>query len=579
MTNSTTVGAVAYHFYIRNDESGDKFGNSDSLCSVVINWTGGSIDQFDCTTTKVTGPGTAGYHLHITETDTGNAWNVPSTGSWSGNYNSDNTFRDFNFMRPHHTYSAVMQVDGAGTTTPSADLNDGRLCMSAICQTNITTGPVVVEPDQTISAKYGVKLVNSTNQAFTEYNVQSTGHDGLDGGGTDNDQFAAGVDTPPSGGTNLDGPFTVTAHYKGYMTADLYYNSTKISDTFFLACQSDSYTPATRATLQVKNGDIATGGGFANASNQCTGTSADGYISPKSKSNDYAGGVRTFSDGFTGAGSDFGTYALGYINGDSGQKSGFYSSGNNQGAGSTALNFANNFSGDLGGLMAGDKTYPTPNTSAYCAHDYFDTTRNSPTLPDPGDTFTLNSLTPNQQYYHHGLVIINGSNIAAGNSLTLYVDGNVVINGDISYSNYAFNMNNRTNNAPYLAIVAKGDIYVLPHVSAVAGLYVAQPRNDGSGGLFVTCSNGGTVPDAAQITEKCAGSGANSNLIVNGSVVAQHVYATRMVGTLSSSGPSAETFNFLPSMLLGQPNFKSLNGGVILSSPVEGSSSSLPPTF
>jgi hypothetical protein len=167
--------------------------------------------------------------------------------------------------------------------------------------------------------------------------------------------------------------------------------------------------------------------------------------------------------------------------------------------------------------------------------------------------------------------------------LTVYVDGDTYINDNILYnaSGWGFDMTNFTNNAPYFTLIARGNIYIDPSVKRLDGLYVAQPKDDGSGGIISTCAPGGTEANATQISLSC-----HSQLVFNGAVVAQHLHLLRSYGNVidaagNESAPaynpnpayqSAEEFNFIPSMILGQPGFKPSEPGI-------GSLRGLPPAF
>jgi hypothetical protein len=134
---------------------------------------------------------------------------------------------------------------------------------------------------------------------------------------------------------------------------------------------------------------------------------------------------------------------------------------------------------------------------------------------------------------------------------------------------------NKTNNSPYLTIIAKGNISVNFSVSRMDGVYIAQPLDDVgvTKGAFYSCSIAGAVPSSNQVKTNC-----RNSLSVNGSVIAQHVHLLRSQGTLQDgTGDAAENFNYAPSTVIGLPSFRPNCGSVVTY--CIGSLNSLPPVF
>jgi hypothetical protein len=136
----------------------------------------------------------------------------------------------------------------------------------------------------------------------------------------------------------------------------------------------------------------------------------------------------------------------------------------------------------------------------------------------------------------------------AGYQITIYSDHDVTISGNLAYNSFDAT---QQNNVPYFALIVRGNITVASSVTRLDGLYVAQPQpptppsTAWAGGTFATC----------QASTIC-----NTQLVVNGAVIAQEIDLLRNHGTLSGGDPQitgnpAEVFNFTPSMIIGLPAF------------------------
>jgi hypothetical protein len=539
---SSTPGQQNYYFGIKNAETGGLFASGTKLCAVPITWSGGSID-LDCSTTRVSPPAVP-YTLRFTQDD-GAVWDMPVGASVPINYY---TFPDFNTARassvppappmlPHHTYSLQLLINGA-SAAPPAYLN---YCMTASCQTSVGAD---LEPGQSANVTYGVYATNSTKQDFGNFSVAAAAHDGLSG--SDSTNFTL-MQNPTLPGTAYSATFNMTANYQGYITADLLYNGVPISDTFALgSCRSD-LTPRTRATMRVTNGDAATGGGFNKYQQACSldATFSNGrprYISPNSTNSagvaagDNAGGIRTFAGG------------------------------------------------NLGGLLGGQLL------ANHCTTDYFNDTRITDLgSPQSRGQVSLDGLSTGQYLFKDSggggqpCLRVKGQ-VKASARVTIYTSDDVCINDNITYDPWNFDIANLTNTAPYLTIITTGNIYVKNDVSTITGLFIAQPHDDGlgnvTGGAFATCAdvrnNGASLADANYIANNCQG-----QLNIKGSVIAQHVYPTRAGDTLgkyTGPGDSSEVFDYIPSMVVGQPNLKPQCGGAAVPN-CPNNTTNLPPVF
>jgi hypothetical protein len=564
------MGTATYYFGILNAETGALFGPPPIRCQATVTWI--SNITVDCNTLSL-GPGSSTGLFYVYFTPSVGAA-VGPIGIFAGQWNTFDPNVTANQIFPHNSYYVAAYDPANGAFLGDASFGP---CMSARCGPDISP-PSGLEPGEPGPVNYGVILTNFSNQPFNPgtYYVTATGIPGVrvTGGSPSTKTFAAGP-----GETIMNGPFTIVADYKGAVHADLYFaGGTPLNgyNGWNLNCDSP-YTPETRPILKVTNGDIRAGGGFAYKNGGVTtcpiATDPNRFKGPSSAKNNFAGGIRTFAHAgsLTGSGSDFAALALGLINGDATGPYGFYS--DRLGGNYQALDFANTGipAGNLGGLLGGDAGAGT-NSAAHCAPDFFDDTRKTG-ADAPTNLPSTDLSTVNTGQYTIGPTTITGGTIRASQSITIYVDGDLNITGDIIYAPWNFNMGNHTNTAPYLTIVAKGNVNIAPGVNRLDGLYIAQSLDDGSKGIFSTCSPGGAPANNAAV------GGCVSTLTINGAVIAQQIYPLRATGTLyDTSGPVAEMFNYTPSMVVAQPNFKANDAGAVFSNSLEGLLS-LPPVF
>lgn len=122
-----------------------------------------------------------------------------------------------------------------------------------------------------------------------------------------------------------------------------------------------------------------------------------------------------------------------------------------------------------------------------------------------------------------------GTSIDTSNDTPIYVDGDVRIRDDIRYDTSGWD----ADNIPNFYLVVRGDIYIDPDVERLDGIYVAQPRLDGSGGYIYTCSkdNQMQIPSSPDDWDECA----DEQLTIRGAFVAQAVKFFRTSGTISDS--------------------------------------------
>lgn len=518
---------------------------------------------------KITFQGTDGSNQQYTTI-------LPTNPSGTVTYNTFVDFASQVTLWPHLAYSAQLYAQLSGPTgtasSQSAGIGPGPYdpyytpvgtpqvltpCLHASLSTACigpSTDPGPVEPGQRYDFSYQIQLTNDTLKTFSAsdaggYNifVYTTGGLAYLGGNP------ASASPISPGTSNITVQVPVRVDYSGTFWVQFRFQGNQLSlDDWPGVCgppggpgTSGSDTPATRPYFQVWYGDTKAGGGFRSPSllgafgtGSCGGTGDPPYVTPAA-SNDtgykdqYSGGIRAFGWQASNRGSrtDFGAMALGLIPGSTGGAVGFFS----------GINQRAMFANTVGANPPGG--YLNTNSDEHCVDDYFSDTRITPNPPAFGGGDLTN--LPSGQYLMSGGSISGGS-IQVNKQITIYVDGNLTINGDINYAS-AFNPNDPTN-IPYLAIIARGNITITGGVGRLDGLYIAQPKGT-SGGVFATCDSVCT-----------------NQLVINGAVIAQHVQLLRTHGTCGCQGTidadvngigttPGEIINFVPSMIIGSPMF------------------------
>lgn len=330
-------------------------------------------------------------------------------------------------------------------------------------------------------------------------------------------------------------------------------------------------------SLQVRGGDIRTGGSFTEVGGVCSATPTSvsdfsvighNYVTSKGSFGEY---------GIVSAGRimNFGANAV-------------YSGGIT----SPNLMFGNRYHGDntvdglfysvtpdlsLGSSM---KTHCIPDVFASASYAFA-----NPTSYD-SSTVTVDTAAAGEVRYHHQF---RGSN----QTLTLNMSGalddgkrrivritqdapghtgnRVVINGNITYADKAYAS---ATQLPFFALIADGsdvDIQVNNSVSSLAGLYAT--RSD-----FVTCNAGavGGIRGTANGTQVGNGSWCNAALSINGAVlVGGRIYPYRTAGqNTAADNTPAEIFNLRGDLLISEYLRKSQTAQMRATNQIE-----LPPRF
>lgn len=348
----------------------------------------------------------------------------------------------------------------------------------------------------------------------------------------------------------------------------IYYTYTIIDNSGNEQASCEAYVtwqvpPPNKPYFKVKGGDVFTGGWFSdtNDDSYCL----DNYQAPSFDdlaSSFQKGGIFAFAGGGKGASSQYAAYSTGLIDGaDGAALYGFYT----QLASKSNLSFANSSnnlnSADWGGYFEGTTQ------QQHCVDDYFNTKQNSP---------TAGSINWGQsgQYKVNGTTI-GGVTIGAGENITVFVDGDLYINNNITYpgaSSYT------DGNVPKFALVVMGNIYIAPNVNRLDGLYIAQPNlsNIDNTGVIWTCNDGsGSNYNFRTVNANC-----KTPLTFNGAVIAKQMNLWRVNDGLNSANPDnpAEIFNYTPEMVIGNAFFGLTSSSTNAGYTVE-SVTSLPPVY
>lgn len=317
----------------------------------------------------------------------------------------------------------------------------------------------------------------------------------------------------------------------------------------------------TKPYFKVFGSDVFIGGGFnqGNTGSNCTTNyQYGGGGDPNS------GGIFSFArdsggKGAGGSSSQYGAFATGQIQGDS-SGNGFYSGGAQGGAVSHSYStFANTSASNWGGSFDGSIS------QSDCIPDYYARLSTYKTVGnwDATDGTPANGVFKATASGGPYTLVTKNTTINSGRSVTVYVDGNVYIDHNITY-----NLDN-VDNVPKFAVVAKGSIYIDPGVTQLDGVFIAQPATadmSADDGDIWTChgaSSNQVLYSYPAFISACA-----NKLVINGALIAKQVNLTRINGNLAgsnnnedslnnakSSGNIAEVINFTPEMVIGGPFF------------------------
>jgi len=295
---------------------------------------------------------------------------------------------------------------------------------------------------------------------------------------------------------------------------------------------------AAKPYMQVYGGDISAGDGLETAPSTCTNNNNAAVVGWNKRN---VGGA-----GYAGAGAQYAAFALSAI-------TDFATAQANSGTVTkpSGFSFANTATSPATGAFGGNFG------SVTCTKDYFAQAPSSGALPYSSN---LSSMTTGT-YSGSGNVTLSG-NVNPNQRITIYVDGNLYINGDIKFPG-SWNIASM----PYLQVVVRGDIYIAGTVSQVDGNFIAQVNPaTGTGGTIATCgtATGPYATAAGAFYIPCA-----NKLTVNGSFTANSVMLMRTPNSLNQSSAAdtagsnraAEQFNYNPALWMVQPAPSSTGSG------------------
>lgn len=290
---------------------------------------------------------------------------------------------------------------------------------------------------------------------------------------------------------------------------------------------------ANKPYARVYGGDVSAGNGFATTSPAaCTTNTQAAVVGWNNENPTYSGAGVQFAAFATKQIYDFAT-AL----------------GNSGGApAGSGLAFGNQ--GPAGGTFGGNFG------SLPCASNFFATKGTTGSLTSPVNVSGLATNAYTATAPAGQAVQIAGNVGGGGRKVVVYVDGNVLITGDIKFPG-AWSINN----SPYFQLIVRGNIYISQNVRQLDGIYSAQP-NGVNGGIIYTCANPGLPATAVPPSGGTVFTNCQNQLIVNGAFIARQVQLLRVNGTLrqstagergDTSSHAAEIFNYSPALWTTMP--------------------------
>ncbi len=290
--------------------------------------------------------------------------------------------------------------------------------------------------------------------------------------------------------------------------------------------------------FSVLGGDITAGPGFGDAS--CSGEDSD-ITSWNANSGSYAGGGSQLGAIATGDITNF-VSGLGLTGGaasHNGYGLSFSNAANIGGAG----NYGGQFGSD--GIPCLNDAYSAANGTA------LGTTFDATNIPGATGTYSFNANAAKAANF----IFTLGSGTAgttmtipAGDTISIYVSGDVYIKNNIVYAPYSLT------NVPRLNLYVSGNIFIDPKVTQLHGVYVAQKSSSSTGGDIDTCATSTT-----SITQPVAT--CSTQLTVVGAMEAEDQLAlTRTYGNVTAVPASgipaapAETFQYSPELWLNVPS-------------------------
>jgi hypothetical protein len=287
-------------------------------------------------------------------------------------------------------------------------------------------------------------------------------------------------------------------------------------NTYQTSSQTSCDTVQNRPFFKVYNGTVSAGGAFQSQSASCSNTDSSGTTHGLIDAwNNDTGQYPTSAD--YGSSTNLSAFALGKITG----------------LASAQTSFTTTSPPDLLSISNASPGVPPTSTDTYAPNlgGQFNTSGDlcltdetqAASASAPGTIITDPPATDETI----GNITVDNSSNANTRNESIFVNGNVYINGNITYQNPLGD--NSVSDLPSFVLHATGNIYVSNNVTQLDGLYVSE-------GNIYTCGTAYSVLPTSSIFSSC-----NNQLVVNGSFVANEVKLMRTYGSLRDETPNAGT--------------------------------------
>ena len=471
-----------------------------------------------------TGTLVGGYTADASRPDVNTAYRI--TGNHGFIINVPIKYQDGN---AHTFYVYVLGTDSAGTlnsVNPQVTNSPKTIvCANFSCSFTSPTSGSTYEPGESISPS--MKVDRSSGSGSVVVTPSAT--------------LGTTTLTPtPINATTTDTVTTATISFPGktFVDADLNTGSFTITGTIkwpvggSSSC-STTFSVVRKPFFNVTNGDLMVGGVYPTGSPLSCRTTSSGNLSS------WANASNTLRQGahVDLVAKVLGT-ALGVYSGNT------KTSGIPNGMFGKWLTIAN-----TSGVWGGGSDDTT------CMKDFYTQTKKDVVAPvSPAAAQTVagldSSAGTSDQIEFNGNLEINGGSSFSG-KLAVYVTGNVYISGDITMNTNYTNGVSSIPFFPFFALIVKGNVYVKSTVQRLDGVYVIQPKLDGSnnlvggtGTIYTCASAANTIVVVGLMYSTCG-----TKLTFNGIVQAKDIKLHRTIGTLNKDTP-AEVFNNLPELHL-----------------------------
>ncbi len=317
-------------------------------------------------------------------------------------------------------------------------------------------------------------------------------------------------------------------------------------------CPESRVVAGNKPYMKIYGGDVWSGGEFGTGA--CVAPAGSGGVAGWAKSVVNGAGWSQYS----GSSSQLTVTSLLFVNDRQ-----FYSASTRPSASGTGntyqpkgLNFTNTTGDQYGGDFSnGGRCFTDYYGKTYDATLYKDDHFNGGGIPDDRSAYKLPNNTD---------ATFGDFEIKRGQQTAVYIDGDLYIDGDITYQNRVWR---RRSDIPYFAVIVKGNIYIDNDVTRLDGLYIAQP-DGASGGHIYTCfpvkPTKGPAYDGTTLYPNC-----QQQLSVNGSLIGKRVHFLRVRNSLKDAGVdeipdfgtgagtnAAEVINYSPDMYLADSPLK-----------------------